>query len=97
MRLLADQFTFQPARDYDLEHSTPQAFLGYEIGARYTPHQRLVEYCQSVAEKLRVTVKTYARPTRAAAVVARGVERAKRRAWTRSRCTCASSPIRASP
>lgn len=36
---------------------SPEAFLGYKIGTRYTPHWRVVSYFQYVAQTLPATVK----------------------------------------
>ncbi|RYG28318.1 MAG: zinc carboxypeptidase, partial [Chitinophagaceae bacterium] len=36
---------------------SPEAFLGYKIGTRYTPHWKVVSYFQYVAQTLPATVK----------------------------------------
>jgi len=36
---------------------TPDAFLGYKLGSRYTRHDRLVAYCRSVAQAMPAMVK----------------------------------------
>ena len=45
----AAQHTFAPAGDYDPAVPTPQALLGYEIGARFTPHHRITRYIERLA------------------------------------------------
>ncbi|RYE05618.1 MAG: hypothetical protein EOP51_34485, partial [Sphingobacteriales bacterium] len=36
---------------------SPEAFLGYKIGSRYTPHYQLVNYFKHVAEQVPAIVK----------------------------------------
>jgi hypothetical protein len=45
----AAQHTFAPAGDFDPAVPTPQALLGYEIGARFTPHHRITRYLERLA------------------------------------------------
>ena len=41
---------------------SPEEFLGYKIGSRYTPHWRIVSYYQYVAQALPNIVKLYIKP-----------------------------------
>ncbi|HAI83506.1 MAG TPA: hypothetical protein DCL43_07550, partial [Chitinophagaceae bacterium] len=29
---------------------SPEQYLGYELGTRYTPHHKLVEYCKTLVQ-----------------------------------------------
>ncbi|MBL8768317.1 MAG: hypothetical protein JNL94_13160 [Planctomycetes bacterium] len=53
-------FTFRPASRYLSEVPTPAALLGYELGARFTPHEALLRAVDAIdAASDRVEVRRY--------------------------------------
>lgn len=56
-RVLLFLFLVQIVFATSAQLKSPEAFLGYKIGTRYTPHWRVVSYFQYVAQTLPATVK----------------------------------------
>jgi hypothetical protein len=46
---LAAQHAFNPTGDFDPRVPTPQSVLGYEVGARFTPHHKVHQYFAALA------------------------------------------------
>lgn len=46
---LAAQHAFNPQGTFDPRVPTPQAVLGYEVGARFTPHHKVHQYFEALA------------------------------------------------
>ncbi|MES1218924.1 MAG: M14 family metallopeptidase, partial [Bacteroidota bacterium] len=55
--LLTSAFCFVTILVISAQVKSPQEFLGYKIGTRYTPHWKIVSYFQYVAATLTSTVK----------------------------------------
>ena len=78
---------------------TPEAFLGYTLGERFTPHHRVIDYVGAVAEASpRVTMETYGesvegRPLVTLTVAAEGVDVEAVRASRLSSARGAATPL----
>ncbi len=60
--LIPERFALSPEIETDPAVPSPEDFLGYPLGAQYTPYHRVVAYLTTVAERSgRVTMKEYGR------------------------------------